>query len=616
MGRHDNLVLTIDIGGGCLKMAEFSVADNGAIRLEKFAFRDLPDREMDPVLAFAEAYRQLLNENDFRATRVSLSISGAASFSRLSKLPQLSENAPNIAKIVEFEAGTVVPYDMNEVVWGYQLLKHTIQVEREVEAVIGEDRSKPKVEVENVDEFEALFVAVKSDQIDAYTEILVTSGKQVLSVDIAPAAMFNAAKVSQCQDNTSTLLLNIGARCTSLVIAEGERLFVRNIPIAGDSITLQISKEFGISFQEAEDLKIRYGFVALGGAYDEPESEVAATISKIARNIMTRLHGEINRSFSVWRSAHGGTAPKRMLLAGGGSLMQYTQDFFKEKLHIDVDYLNVFTGIAIADSVDRQKLLDVAPMFSELVGMSLRQVGACPVDISLVPERITFQQDFVQKRPYFYISAVLILFCLLCFLLTVIYRTRKSAELVSRTQDEVTQTMVWKKKIDTLSQELGAARGEYDEAMRFLKIRSNWTDMLLELQSMIPNTMFLVALEGLGTEVKPAAATGAQAAGGDPGLFGPAESADPAAAAKTAQNFDRKDASLITDVNEIRLKFYTLNLPQEEMVFNKFRQNLRKSVYFSQDQDGFKVLANDPGWEKDGLKSFIVTLKLKTPIRK
>ncbi|MBQ4335935.1 MAG: pilus assembly protein PilM [Lentisphaeria bacterium] len=623
MAKQENTVLAVDIGGGCLKMAEFGTTESGAIVLQRFAVKELSDREMDPVLSFAVAYNALLAENEFKAKAVNLSISGASSFSRLSKLPQLSGSSANVAKIVEFEASTVVPYDMNEVVWGYQLLKHTVQVEREIETVVGEDQSQPKVEVEDVDEFEALFVAVKSDQIDAYTDVILNSGKKVLSVDIAPVAMFNAAKVGQCQDETSTLLLNIGARCTSLVIAEGERIFVRNIPIAGDTITAQISKEFNISFQEAEDLKVRYGFVALGGAYDEPESEVAATISKIARNVMTRLHGEINRSFSVWRSAHGGTTPKRMLLAGGGSLMHYTQEFFQEKLRIDVDYLNVFIGIQIGEEVNRQKLLDIAPMFSELIGMGLRHLGICPVDISLVPERIIFQQDFVQKRPYFYGSALLILFCLACFLMAVLHRAEKSNQMVRETRGEVEKTLKMQSRIKKLNGELGSARGEYEEAMSFVRARSSWTDMLLELQSMIPNNMFLVSLEGKGTEIAPAQNQSAMDdMMMDPGLFGPMDAGggDPSAsAAKPKEDFTlrHKHPELITEVKELKLHFYTLALRGEAtLIEDKFRQKLKTSKYFSNEKDGYELLSHEAGHVKDGLTSFVVLVKLKEPIRK
>ena len=620
MAKQENSVLTVDIGGGCLKMAEFGTTESGAIVLQRFAVKELVDRDLDPVLAFAGAYNALLAENNFTAKSVNLSISGAASFSRLSKLPQLSGSSANVAKIVEFEASTVVPYDMNEVVWGYQLLKHTVQVEREIETVIGEDQSQPKVEIENVDEFEALFVAVKSDQIDAYTDVILNSGKKILSVDIAPVAMFNAAKLGQCQDETSTLLLNIGARCTSLVIAEGERIFVRNIPIAGDTITLQISKEFNISFQEAEELKVRYGFVALGGAYDEPESEVAATISKIARNVMTRLHGEINRSFSVWRSAHGGTTPKRMLLAGGGSLMHYTQEFFQEKLRIDVDYLNAFIGIQIGEEVDRQKLLDIAPMFSEMIGMGLRHLGICPVDISLVPERIVFQQDFIQKRPYFYGSATLIIFCLVCFLMAVLYRADVSSQMVKQTKGEVEKTLNMQSRIKRLNGELGTARGEYEEAMGFIRARSTWTDMLLELQSMIPNNMFLVALEGQGTELTP---TQEQAQNDmmmmDPGLFGPMDAGSSSGEnVKPKEDFTiRKKAEMITEVKEIKLRFYTLGLPGEStLIADKFLTKLKDSKFFSNEKDGYTLLEHKVGHKDDGLTSYVILLKLKEPIRK
>ncbi|MDP7345302.1 MAG: RNase adapter RapZ, partial [Alphaproteobacteria bacterium] len=50
----------------------------------------------------------------------------------------------------------------------------------------------------------------------------------------------------------------------TLLFLDGDRFFARTIPIAGYSITQQIAKEFAISPEEAEILKRRHGFVALG----------------------------------------------------------------------------------------------------------------------------------------------------------------------------------------------------------------------------------------------------------------------------------------------------------------------------------------------------------------
>ena len=156
-----------------------------------------------------------------------------------------------------------------------------------------------------------------------------------------------------------------------------------------------------ISFDDAEEMKRKHGFVALGGAYEDSDSEVAATISKIARNVMTRLHGEVSRSINVWRAQHGGSALKQVLLSGGSSTMLYMTEFFQEKLRLPVTYLNTFPVVAIDDSVDKELLQSKAPMCQELIGTALHSVGSCPINISLLPKVIRRQYELNAKKPYF-----------------------------------------------------------------------------------------------------------------------------------------------------------------------------------------------------------------------
>ena len=381
-----------------------------------------------------------------------------------------------------------------------------------------------------------------------------------------------------------------------------------------------MSKEFGISFQEAEELKRRHGFVALGGAYEEPESEVAATISKIARNVMTRLHGEINRSINVWRSQHGGNAPVRLLLAGGGSLMYYTQEFFHEKLHLPVDYLNVFSAVTLGDQVDRQQLLDVAPMFPELVGMSLRKITTCPVDISLIPQSIRFQKAFQRKKVYFYISAASVVLCLLIFLAAVMHRKQYSMTLVSGTKGGVESTQQMRDQIKRLEGELNSARAAYDEAANFFREREKWIGMLQELQQIMPDMMWLVALEGEGTTIEPQVTQNVDPMMADMGLFGPmdpgmAPEQQSASLAPETKVFVRKEAEKLSDVKELRLKFYTLTL-DNDLVEDEFRKALKNTKYFSDADDAFVIQEYEGGRGTDNLKSFTALVKLKEPIKK
>src|SRR6266700_1108837 len=80
------------------------------------------------------------------------------------------------------------------------------------------------------------------------------------------------------------------ASTTNLLFNETRKIFSRGIPIAGNSITVAIAKEFGESLAAAELRKKRDAFVSLGGAYAEPENVDVARASKIVRGAMTRLH--------------------------------------------------------------------------------------------------------------------------------------------------------------------------------------------------------------------------------------------------------------------------------------------------------------------------------------
>src|ERR1041384_4820554 len=136
-------------------------------------------------------------------------------------------------------------------------------------------------------------------------------------VAVAPMALYNAVRYNVPDTDGCLMIVDIGARTTNLLFLEQSRVFSRSIPIAGNAITQSVAAEFNVSFLEAEQMKKMQGFVALGGAYEEPESETQARVSKIIRNVMTRLHAEIARSVNFYKSQQAGSAPTRLLLEIG-----------------------------------------------------------------------------------------------------------------------------------------------------------------------------------------------------------------------------------------------------------------------------------------------------------
>ena len=613
--QKDNRILSIDIGSDNLKIAEFVYA-TGSLRMTKFDSRRLDinpeDGDEAEVIAFIRTYNAMIAENDFSAKEVRITLPSKVSFQRLSKLPPIPGSRAAIDKIVEYEARQTVPYAIDDVEWSYQLIRHQWE-EKRMETQ--EDGTLTEI-IEPREEYEAMFVAVKTDIITAYTDVIEDSGKKVISVEIAPIALFNAALAAQVNDGEPTLMINIGCRSSSLMIADGNRAFIRDIPIAGDTITNQIAKEFNIPFAEAEQMKIRYGFVALGGAYEEPDSELAATISKIARNVMTRLHGEISRSVNVWRAQHGGSPLKQVLLSGGSSTMLYMSEFFQEKLRLPVSYLNTFSLVTLDDSIDKEKLQNMAPMCQELIGTALHSVGSCPINIALLPRQIRKQYELNVRKPYFYASAGVLLVCLLLFGFGVDQLLRREQNRVAKARAEVENISKIAKEIDDLYAKCNAAQSRMNDFKNVFNARSatssqSYFRVIAELQRIIPDQMWLVSMEPsdvMPPQPKSVAAAVSEDGSGDTG---------------SGSEQNNAAANAVRDQREIKyiiLKGYTIsvrntlnpvkNTSVRENYLRHFRDALKNNPVFK--EESF-LYANK---ESGNLTGFDIVLELKETLRK
>jgi type IV pilus assembly protein PilM len=297
-------------------------------------------------------------------------------FSKFVKLPAVDTS--KVTQIIQYEAQQNVPFPLEEVVWDYQIMGTSPSGELEV-----------------------LLVAIKSDVVEGLFRTSEAAGLKLQLVDVSPAALCNAFRFNYGDLDGCTMLLDIGAKTSNLLFFEKGKVYARSINIGANSITTDFVAEAKIPFAKAEELKINEGFVSLGGAYEEPENPQQAAISKIARQVMTRLHMQVNQTIQFYRTQQGGSAPQRLFLAGGGSIMAYTAQFFAEKLNVGVEYFNPFRNIQIGPGVQIEELEKVAHAFGEVVGLGLRNLAQCPVELNLVPKSIRSRQQFDQKKPYF-----------------------------------------------------------------------------------------------------------------------------------------------------------------------------------------------------------------------
>lgn len=462
--------LVLDIGSTAIHAGEFEIEPQSGsmtlLAIENVEFPEYPN-ENNRSLIISNALERVMESGKFSAKKAAICVSGQAAFMRFVKLPPVTEDDSSIRQIVEYEARQNVPFPMDEVIWDYQL--------------IGSEE----------DDLEVMFAVIKNDIVEGVIDAVQGVSLKPRLVDFAPAALYNAARANYIGEEECAMLLDIGGRCTNLLFLDRGRFFARAIPIAGYSITQQIAKEFGISNEEAEVLKRRHGFVALGGAYEEPESEVAATISKIIRNVMTRLHGEINRSINVYRTQQKGNKPTRLYLAGGSSTMQFTDTFFSEKLRMEVTWFNPFRIVDTSPDIspdDLQKFFHVMP---EVVGVALRQVRDCPVEISLVTDSIKQVESFNRRIPFLVMSAAAWLLLLFVFWAINGAKIKDYQNAINRKEQMVITLKQWDDKIQRAKKDRDESFQKYTALQTVMEQRYRWYNFYNELQECLPLDVWL-----------------------------------------------------------------------------------------------------------------------------
>ena len=479
-------ILSIDIGAWSIKLGEFENASDG-LTMKQFGYAEysklMTDENRGELIK--ETLQKLIDERQLTSKKAYISLSSQLAFTRFVKLPPIDENEDRVKQIVEFEARQHVPFEMNEVIWDYQLIG------------TGE-------------ELDVMFVVIKNEIVDQITSAVESLGLKVVLVDVASSACYNASRANRIGDDSCAMVLSIGSRCSNLIFADGAHFFSRNIPIAGYAVTQQISKEFGIGIEEAEELKQRHGFVALGGAYEEPESEVAATISKIVRNVMTRLHGEVNRSINIYRSQQKGNKPVKLYLAGGSSTMAFTETFFQEKLRLDVEYLNPFQGIRLGGVIDRATLAEKAHLFSDVIGIALR-VSVCPVEISLVPEKYKEEAAFSGKKPFLYFAAVVAILIPLVFLLGSKSQRSNYEEQIVKVKRDVGDKSKQLGRIDKAIAERDAIKAKVEKLSKVQSDKFRCVEVFEQIEKWAPGGFWVTSIEPITGDIsqKAEAASGA-----------------------------------------------------------------------------------------------------------
>jgi type IV pilus assembly protein PilM len=573
-------IISLNLGSQTIGLAEFQAQAQGGVVLQNYRLREVlidPAGEGIRRTQTSATLREMMAELQIRHEAVNYAVSAQSVFARFVKLPAVEEE--KIERIIAFEAQQNVPFPIDEVVWDYQLIGGG-----------GEEQ------------VQVVLVAIKSDLLDEMNAAVEETGLRTAIVDVATMALYNAFRYNYADLGGCSLLVDIGARTTNLLFIEPQRIFSRSIPVGGSSITVAIAKEFNEPFGAAEFRKKRDGFVSLGGAYAEPADPEVARVSKLMRSTMTRLHAEVMRSISHYRAQQQGNAPERVFLCGGSASTPYMREFFREKLQVPIEFFNPLRNVTVAHSAPVSELTHSAHLLGELVGLALRSVSACPMELNLRPAVVVRRQELEKRRQFFVMAAAAVILALLGW---GFYYTR--AAQVARSGAEKIRNInapmqAAEAKIEKLRKQAASLDALGAPLAAAINDRFFWTEILEDLNARLPKEDVWI------TELIPLS-------GGKPIGVDEKHAAEVAPATAVARPTTKGQAAAAAIDGILLRGLYLFNPKQQEVVVDYFR-NLVGSPFFNVDPNNqARVIKSTIPNNTDWAFPYELRLELRKPVK-
>ena len=459
-----NRILALDLGTQTVGIAEFQAGRDGGLVLVNYKTSELLGDPAVDATRLAQAkmtISEMVSSLGYKGTRVNYAVSAQSVFTRFVKLPSVGEE--QVDQIVGFEAQQNVPFPIDEVVWDYQL-----------------------VDQGNSSEVEVVLVAIKSDLLDEINDSVEGSSLKTTVVDVSPMAIYNAYRFNYGDVQDCALIIDIGSRTTNLIFVEPRKVFSRSIPIGGSKITEAIAKDFNEPFASAEDRKRRDGFVSLGGSYQDPDDPDVARVSKVVRNTMTRLHAEISRSISFYRAQQHGAAPARVYLCGGTSTLPYMREFFHEKLQLPVEFFNPLRNVQVSASLDVEIVGRAAHTLGEMVGLALRGMLACPMELNLRPASVVRRHKVTEQIPYLILAGACLWLILVGFWMYYSKAAAATQTVIESMEPKLSTLHGFEGQINKVKTAMKQQEEIADPLLKAVRDREAWTTLFEEMHGRLP----------------------------------------------------------------------------------------------------------------------------------
>lgn len=294
---------------------------------------------MNPIVV-TESIKTLLSQIKLKTKNVCTSISGSSVI--IKRMSLEVKNLKEMRDQVFWEAEQYLPFDVSEVVMDFQLISRS---------------SDGKADI--------ILVAVKKSILENYFNCIKESGLKPAIVDVDFFALQNLFEENYPQNSGEAVaIVDLGASSIKITVAfEGIPVFTKDCAIGGNNLTAEIQKNLGLSFIDAETLKVS------GAEGGNTPQEVNDLMNMMAENFAT----EIKRALDFYNASSTGAPVSYILLSGGSAKLPNLSKTVEDVVGLPTQLINPFNSISYDSQIFNQDYVqNIAPIASIAIGLALR----------------------------------------------------------------------------------------------------------------------------------------------------------------------------------------------------------------------------------------------------
>ena len=349
LGRKHVPMIGLDISSSSAKLVELSLSSSGEYVLERLATEPfekgwITDGQIEKFDEVVVAVRKLLAKSGSKTRQVVMAMPQSAVITKRINLPAGLRDE-ELELQVEAEANQYIPFSLDEVSLDFCVIGPSPTSGGDVEVLIAASRKERVQDRQGLAEAAGLKPVVLD--IESHASLLAMSR----IVDTLP---------NQGRD-ALVALFEIGADTTSLkVLREGEMVYDRDQAFGGSQLTTLISRQYGFSFEEAEQKKL---------AGDLPDDYT----SQVLVPFVDSLSQEIGRALQYFFTSTPHHKVHYVMLAGGTATLPGLKDRVTDLTGFASMVVNPFEGMKIGSGVKEAKVRKESPSYLTACGLAMRR---------------------------------------------------------------------------------------------------------------------------------------------------------------------------------------------------------------------------------------------------